>query len=111
MKIQSLFGGSTSWIKYEEVIDGWLDIALLEARKRGPALKNRFVGDAAMYEELLNLETLRSEGGGKYFKNTLRSHFTKGAQSVFLLRFYQFYSCKEKKTWKWSSGSASSHCS
>ena len=25
-KIPPLFGGSTSWFKYEELIDGWLDL-------------------------------------------------------------------------------------
>ena len=41
-----LFDGSTSWFKYEELIDDWLDLTVLEGRKRGPALKNRVVGDA-----------------------------------------------------------------
>ena len=38
----------TSWLKYEELIDDWLDLTVLEAGKRGPALKNRLVGDAEM---------------------------------------------------------------
>ena len=38
--------GSTSWLKYEELIDDWLDLTVPEAEKRGPALKNRLVGDA-----------------------------------------------------------------
>ena len=45
-KIPPLFDGSTSWCKYEELIDDWLDLAVLDAEKRGPALKNRLVGDA-----------------------------------------------------------------
>ena len=32
-KIPPLFDGSTSWFKYEELIDGWLDLAVLEAEK------------------------------------------------------------------------------
>ena len=35
VKIPPLIDASTSWFKYEELIDG----------KRGPALKNRLVGD------------------------------------------------------------------
>ena len=50
--IPPLFDGSTSWFKYEELIDDWLDLTVLEAGKRGPALKNRFVGDAEMYKGL-----------------------------------------------------------
>ena len=49
-KIPSLFDGSTSWFKYEELIDDWLDLTVLEPEKRGPALKNRLVGDADMYK-------------------------------------------------------------
>ena len=89
MKIPPLSDGPTSWFMYEELIDDWLDLTQLEAGKRGPALKNRLVGDAAMYKGLLDRETLRSEGV-KYFKNTLRPHFIKGALSVFLWRFFQF---------------------
>ena len=52
-KVPPLFDGSTSCIKYEELIDVWLDFTQLEAGKRGPALKNRLVGDASMYKGLL----------------------------------------------------------
>ena len=43
-----------------------------------------------MYKGLLDREPLRAADGVKYFKDTLRPHFIKGAQSVFPLRFYQF---------------------
>ena len=62
---------------------------MLEARKRGPALKNRLVGDAEMQKGLLDRESLRAEDGCKYFRDTLRPHFIKGPQSVFLW-MYQF---------------------
>ena len=90
-KIPPLFDRSTSCLKYEELIDFWQDLTVLEAVKRGPALKNRLVGDAAMYKGHLDRENLRAEDGVKYFKDTLRRHFIKGAQSVFLWRFYQFF--------------------
>ena len=77
-KIPPLFDGSTSWFKCEELIDDWLE------------LKNRLVGDAEIYKGLLDREPLRAADGVKYFRNTLRLHFIKGAQSVFLGRFYQF---------------------
>ena len=60
VKTLPLFSKSTSWLKYEEIIDAWLDLKQLEDGKRGPALKNRLVGDAAMYKGLLD-QTLRSE--------------------------------------------------
>ena len=83
-KIPPRFDGSTSWFKYEELIDDWLDLTQLEAGKRGPALKNRLAGNASMYEGLVDRETLRSEDGVKYFKDTLRPHFIKGALIVFV---------------------------
>ena len=89
-KIQPLFDGSTSWFNYEGLIEDWLDLTLLEARQRGPALKNRLVGAAEIYEGLLNRESLRAEDGVKYFRDTLRHQFIKGSRSVFLWRFNQF---------------------
>ena len=47
-----------------------------------------------MYKGLLDRETLRSEDGVKYFKNTVRPHFIKGALSVFLWRFFKFIRAK-----------------
>ena len=71
---------------YEQLIDDWLDLAVLEAERRGPALKSRLVGDAELYKGLLH----REAHGVKYFRDTLRLPFNKGAQSVFLWRFHQF---------------------
>ena len=68
---------------------GWI-IQVLEAEKRFPALKNRLVGDAEMYKGLIDREPLTAADGVKYFRDTLRPHFIRGAQSVFLWRPYQF---------------------
>ena len=46
------------------------------------------VGDAKKFQGLLDRESLRSHEGVKYFRDTLRPHFIKGAQSVFLWRSY-----------------------
>ena len=89
-KIPPLFNGTTSWFKYEELIDDWQDLTVLEEGKRGPALKNRLVGHAEMHQELLHREYLRAENGVKFFKDTLRPHFIETAQSVFFWRFYRF---------------------
>ena len=61
VKNPPLFDGSTSWFKHEELIDDWLDLAQLEAGKRGPALKNRLARDASMYKRLLDRKTLRDQ--------------------------------------------------
>ena len=42
--------------KYEELIEDWLDLTVLEETKRGQALKNRLVGDAELYIRLLDSE-------------------------------------------------------
>ena len=68
---------------------GWI-LQCLKQENPGPTPKNRLVGDAEMHKGLLNRESLRSEDGVKYFRDTLRPHFIKGAQSVFLWRFFQF---------------------
>ena len=78
------------------MIDDWLDLTVLEAGKRGPALKNRLVGDAAMHKGLLDRESLIAEDGAKYVKDTLRLHFVKGAQSIFFWRFYRFSSARRE---------------
>ena len=67
-----------------------MDFTIVEELKRGPALKNRLVGDAELYKGLLDRKHLQTADGVKYFRNTLRAHFKKGAQNVFLWRFYQF---------------------
>ena len=89
-KIPPPYNGLTSWFSYEELIDDWCDITELDAEKQGPALKNRLEGDAAIYKPLLDRDRLRDENDGvAYFKRTLRPHFVKGSQSVFMWRFFQ----------------------
>ena len=79
------FDGSASWFKDEELIDDWLNLTVFEPGKRGPAVKNRLVGDADMHKGLLNGESLRAEDGVKYLRDTtLGPHFIKGAQSAFI---------------------------
>ena len=109
VKMSPLFDGSTSWFKYEELIDGWLPTQL-EAGKRRPALKNRLVGDATVFEGLVDGESLRAEDGVKYFQDTLGPHFIKGAQCFSSGDFTHLFEQGEK-TLRWSSVSASCHCS
>ena len=99
-KIPPLVNGPTSWFKYELLIDDWLDLTVLEAEKRGPALKNRLVGDAEMYKGLLDRESLRTADGFKYFTSSpeLRVCFS----GVFISSIEQ-----EEEASRWSSGSES----
>ena len=43
VKNPALFDGPTSWFKYEELIDDWFDLTMLEAGKLGPALRIRLI--------------------------------------------------------------------
>ena len=40
-KVAPAYDGRTSFFAFEDAIDDWCDITELEAKKRGPALRNR----------------------------------------------------------------------
>ena len=86
-KIPPSCDGTTSWFKYEELIEDWPDVRVLDTRKQGPALKNKLHGNAEKYRGLLNRDAVKAEDGDKYFRDKLRPHSVKGAYSVFLWRF------------------------
>ena len=66
-----------------------LIFAVPEVSRRGPALKNRLISELQKsIKGLLNREALRADDGVKCFRDTLRPHFIKGAQNVFLWRFH-----------------------
>ena len=76
--------GTTSCFMYEELIEDWLDLTVLDTSKQGAALKNRLHGNVDRYKPLLNRDALKADDGVKYFRAKLRPHFVKGAYSVFL---------------------------
>ena len=69
-KVPPGFDGRTSWFAYEEAIDDWVDFTTLEIDKRGPALKNRLVGDAAVYKPLLDRDLLKNPDRGVQYSRT-----------------------------------------
>ncbi|OLP89146.1 Kinesin-like protein Klp59C [Symbiodinium microadriaticum] len=85
------YDGRSSWFAYEDAIDDWCDITELDGDKRGPALRNRLEGEAAIHKRLLDRDRLKDPNNGvKYVKSFLRPLFVKGAANVFLYRFQQF---------------------
>ena len=91
-KIHPLYDGVTSWFKCEELIEDWFDLAVLEVSKGGAALKNRLFSKLQKsVKGLLNRESLRADDGVEYFRDTLRPHYVKGAQSVFLWSFFYVF--------------------
>ena len=95
-KFHHFFDGPTSWFKYEELVDDWLDLTVLETGKRGSALKNILLKDAEMHEGLLYRESLRAEDGVMYFRDTLRSISSKELR-VFCSGDLSIYPSKERK--------------
>ena len=62
-KVILSYDGRSSWLAYEDAIDDWGDITILDDNKRGLALRNR-------------LEGLRDLNNGvKYLKNFLQPLF------------------------------------
>ncbi len=88
-KVPPMFDGRTSWFQYEELIDDWLDLTTLGPDKHGPALKNRLMGETAVYKSLIDRDVLKTKEGVRHFKDVLRPNFVKGTQSIFLWRFFQ----------------------
>ena len=87
-KIPPSFDGRSSWFSYEEAVDDWVDITTLDADKLGPSLKNRLIGDAAVYKPLLDRERLRDPYHGvRYFKDTVRPHFVKRQPECLFVAF------------------------
>ena len=85
------FDGRSSWFAFEDAVDDWCDVAELESENRGPALRNRLEGEAAIYKRLLDGDALKDkEDGVKYCQRFLRPYFVKGAVNIFLYRFQQF---------------------
>ena len=67
-------------------IDDWCDITELDADKRGPALRNRLEGEAAIHKRLLDRDRLKDPTNGvKYFKSFLRPLFVEGSSERFPL--------------------------
>ena len=91
-KIPPAWNGRGSWFAYEEMVNDWVDSCALDEKKRGPELKNRLCDDAAVYKPMLDRDKLKQEDnkGVEYFLDTMRPHFVKGVQNVFLYRLYQY---------------------
>ena len=94
-KIPPAYDGRRLWFAYEEEVDEWCDVSELPEEKRGPALRSRLEGDAAVYKQMLDRDLLKDPTDGvNYFKSTIRPYFVKCTSSVFLWRFMQVVNYK-----------------
>ena len=99
-KIPPAFDGrvqTIGWFAYEESVEEWESITTIEPRLRGPMLRNRLTGSCLMLKPLFDTMILQDpERGVQYFLQTLRPHFIKDGELVFLLQFLRFMN-KERK--------------
>ena len=91
-KVPPGLDGKTSWFVFEDALDDWCDTTDLESDKWGPAPRNRLEGEASVFKRLLDRDDLKQPNrrGVEYFKRTLRPHFVRGTQTIFLYRFMIF---------------------
>ena len=58
VKVAPPFDGTGSWFAYEQAIDDWITMTILDPSKHGPNLKNRLSGEAALKKPFLDNEKL-----------------------------------------------------
>ena len=93
-KVPPLFDGPRSWFKYEELIDDWLDLTVLEAEERGPALKNRLVGE---YKGLLDREPLKAADGGQPLQRYVEASLHQRSSECVPLEILSVHPSKKRK--------------
>ena len=92
-KIAPAFNGRTSWFAYEELIEEFLDVTILDGEKIGPALRSRLIGDAAVYKPLFDRDLLKvndRERAAEYFKSVLRPNSIREHNMFFCSDFCHF---------------------
>ena len=59
-KVPPAWDGTGSWFNFEELVMDWQDITVLSEDKQGPALRNRLLGEAAVYTPMLDRDKLKN---------------------------------------------------
>ena len=96
-KNSSFFSSSTFSFEFEELIEDFLDLAVLEETERGPALKNRLVGAATTYIGRFNRESLRATDRSKVFQEYVETPLHLGSSECTFLEILSFQSSKKRK--------------
>eukprot|EP00975_Prorocentrum_lima_P029355 6164099-Prorocentrum_lima.AAC.1 len=64
-----------SWFAFEELVRDWMDCCAIDKASRGPLLRNRLIGSAALHKHMMHRQLLmEAETGVDYFLNFLRPH-------------------------------------
>ena len=96
-KVPPSYDGRSSWFAYEDAIDDWCDITELGADKRGPALRNRLEGEAAIHKRLLDRDRLKDQRS-EVFQELPAAALREGSSERFSLPLPAVH---EYAPWEW----------
>ena len=86
-KVPPYFDGRKSWFTFEDELDDWVELTEEPAEKQAILVKQRLIDDAEYWKPLLENNKLKTKNGVRYLKDTLRPHYVKGANLLFIWRF------------------------
>ena len=84
------FNGKTLWLAFQKAIDDWCDIPELDDENRGPALRNRVEGDAAIYKGILDRDLLKAKRMVLRISVDLETFLCEESVNFVLCRFQHF---------------------
>ena len=84
------FDGSMSWFMFCEVVKDWEEVTVVDKKQRGPHLRNRLSGAAALYKRAFDRDKLCQLDGVEYFLKLLKREYIRDAPRVFMWRFTAF---------------------
>ena len=66
------FDGSMSWLLFCEVVEDWEEVTVIEKSQKGPHLRNRLSGSAALYKRTFDRDLLCKPNGVECFLKVLK---------------------------------------
>ena len=90
-KVPPAYDGLSSSFSFKENVEEWQLITIVEENKQAPLIRFRLKGNARAVISLLDIEKLTQPGAVKYLLDTLRPHFVKDRNHVYLWRFLRFF--------------------
>ena len=84
-------------LRYEELIDDWLEFTVLEAGQRGPALKSRLVGCTDKKKKTSQSRISESGRWSQLFQGYGETLFHQSCSGCVLLEIFSIYPSKAKK--------------
>ena len=93
------------WLAFQKAIDDWCDIPELDDENRGPALRNRVEGDAAIYKGILDRDLLKAKRMVLRISVDLETFLCEESVNFVLCRFQHFVNLRRASSdlMKWMS--------